>query len=178
MLRQKSISAVFTRAALNYYGKTKFPAVQLVWTGRNDKFPWEEHFEKKFLYVQPLLDRNADFKFREEKRLTVFTTRQWLELGKPILHVVHNTDGDWLFLTGDQMPDDIRIVALEDLVKKDQTLNQVFALDYGYSMEREATGRKWTRQNCRKMRMMGCINAFGSDLFEQYAGSDNDLKRT
>ena len=132
-------------AALNYYGKIKFPAVQLVWTDRNDKFPWEGNFEEKFLHDQPLLDRNADFKFREAKNLAVFTTRQWLELGKPILRVVHDTDGDWQFLTGDQMPEHGRVVALEEMVSKDKTLNEVFDLDYGYSMDRDFIGGEWTK---------------------------------
>lgn len=132
-------------AALKYYDKIKFPAVQLVWTDRNDKFPWEDNFEKEFLYDQPLLDRNADFKFREAKNLGIFTTRQWLELDQPILRVVHDTDGDWQFLTGDQMPEDIRLVALEQIVLRDKTLNEAFDLDYGYSMERDFIGGKWTK---------------------------------
>jgi hypothetical protein len=131
--------------ALNYYDKIKFPAVQLVWTDRNDKFPWEGDFEEEFLHDQPLLDRNADFKFREAKDLGIFTTRQWLELDKPILRVVHDTNGDWQFLTGDQMPGDIRLVALEQMVTRDSTLNAVFDLDYGYSMDRDYIGGKWTK---------------------------------
>lgn len=132
-------------AALNHYGKTKFPAVQLVWTDRNGQFPWEENFEAEFLHDQPLLDRNADFKFREAKNLGIFTTRQWLELGKPILRVVHDSDGDWQFLTGDQMPDDIRLVALEEMVIRDKTLNEVFDLDYGYAMDRDFVGGEWIK---------------------------------
>ncbi|WP_336518542.1 DUF4262 domain-containing protein [Pollutibacter soli] len=132
-------------AALNYYGERKFPAVQLIWTDRNDIFPWEKNFEEKFRYDQPLLDRNTDFKFREEKNLGVFTTRQWLDLHKPILRVVHNTDGDWQFLTGDEMQKDIRLVALEEMVIRDKTLNEAFDLDYGYSMEREYIGGEWTK---------------------------------
>ena len=133
-------------AALNFYQTTKFPALQLVWTDRNDKFPWEENFEEKFLYDQPLLDRNADFKFKEQKKLGIFTTRQWLELNKPILRVVHDLDGDWQFLTGDQMPEDIRLVALEQMVIKDKTLNEVFNLDYGHSAERKFIGDEWIKQ--------------------------------
>jgi len=132
-------------AALNYYDTIKFPAIQLVWTDRNDRFPWEDNFEEKFLYDQPLLDRNAEFKFREAKNLGIFTTRQWLELDKPILRVVHDIDGDWQFLTGDQMPDDIRLVTLEQVVLKDTTLNKVFDLDYGCSLEREFVGGEWTK---------------------------------
>ncbi len=50
--------------AINYYNTKDFPALQLVWTDRNNKFPWEKDFEEEFVYRQPLLDRNADFKFR------------------------------------------------------------------------------------------------------------------
>lgn len=132
-------------AALNYYHKTKFSAVQLIWTDRNDKFPWEENFEEKFLHYQPLLDRNAEFKFIEQKDLGIFTTRQWLDLNKPILRVVHDIDGDWQFLTGDQMQEDIRLVSLEEIVKSDKTLNGVFDLDYGFSMERNHVGGEWTK---------------------------------
>jgi hypothetical protein len=131
--------------AIKYYHSSDFPALQLIWTDRNDKFPWEEGFEEVFLYKQPLLDRNADFKFRESRDLATFTTRQWLENQMPILRVVHDNDGDWQFLTGDQMPDDIRIVALEQLVLKDKTLNRVFDLEYGESAEREFIGGPWTR---------------------------------
>jgi hypothetical protein len=132
-------------AALNYYELQKFPALQLVWTDRNNKFPWEENFEEKFLYDQPLLDRNAEFKFREAKNFGVFTTKQWLELDKPILRVVHDDDGDWQFLTGDQMPEDIKLVALEQMVLNDLTLNDVFDLNYGEAAEREFIGGKWER---------------------------------
>jgi Domain of unknown function (DUF4262) len=131
--------------AIDFYNSQDFPALQLVWTDRNDKFPWEADFEEDFIYMQPLLDRNADFKFREAKNLGIFTTRQWLELNKPILRVVHDTDGDWQFLTGDQMSEDVKLVALEQMVIKDKTLNEVFDLDYGEEAEREFVGGQWTR---------------------------------
>jgi len=132
-------------AAINFYETSKFPALQLVWTDRNDRFPWEENFENKFLHDQPLLDRNSEFKFREAKNLGIFATRQWLELHKPILRVVHDIDGDWQFLTGDQMPEDIKLVALEQMILKDKTLNEVFDLDYGQAADREFIGGKWTK---------------------------------
>ena len=133
--------------ALNYYQHNNFSALQLVWTDRNDKFPWEDGFEEKFIYDQPLLDRNADFKFREAKNLGIFTTRQWLDHNRPILRVVHDTDGDWQFLTGDQEPNDIRIVALEQMVLRDPSLNEVFDLDYGQAAERDSIGDSWTKLN-------------------------------
>lgn len=54
---------------IDFYNPVDFPALQLVWTDRNDKFPWDEGFEEEFIYKQPLLDRNADFKFREPKNV-------------------------------------------------------------------------------------------------------------
>jgi hypothetical protein len=68
-----------------------------------------------------------------------------LELDKPILRVVHDTDGDWQFLTGDQMTEDGKLVALEQMVIKDRTLNEVFYLDYGEEAEREFVGGEWIR---------------------------------
>ncbi len=131
--------------AINFYNSKEFPAIQLIWTDRNNKFPWDNEYESEFEFKQPLLDRNADFKFREAKNLGIFTTRQWLELDKPILRVVHDNDGDWQFLTGDQMPDDAKLVALEQMTIKDKTLNEVFDLDYGEQAEREYVGGQWTR---------------------------------
>lgn len=127
-----------------------FPALELVWTDRNNKFPWDDKHEEEFKYRQPLLDRNAEFKFREEKNLAIFTTRQWIEEHKPIVRVVHDDgDGDWQFLTGDQMPDDIRLVCLEEMLKSDLTLNVVFNLDYGEVAERSTIGGVWNRQPVR-----------------------------
>lgn len=134
-------------AALNYYQHDNFSALQLVWADRNNKLPWEDGFEEKLIYDQPLLDRNTDFKFREAKNLGIFTTRQWLEHNQAILRVVHDTDGDWQFLTGDQEPDDIRLVALEQMVLRDPTLNEVFDLDYNQAAERDVKGGKWERSN-------------------------------
>jgi hypothetical protein len=131
--------------AMEFYQYQRFPALQMVWHDRTDKFPWEEGVDESFKIAQPLLDRNADFKFHESPNLGIFTTRQWLEEGKPVLRVLHDLDGDWQFLTGDQYPDDIRLVALSQVVKKDPTLNDVFNLDYGESAGREFVGGAWTR---------------------------------
>lgn len=131
--------------AIDFYNSKEFPALQLVWPDRNNKFPWEKDFEEDFIYKQPLLDRNGLFKFREPKNLATFTTRQWLELKKPILRVVHEEDGDWQFLTGDQMPEDIKVVALEQLILRDNTLNDVFNLGYGEAADRDFVGGKWKR---------------------------------
>jgi len=124
-----------------------FPALQLVWTDRNGNYPWHLDYEEEFIYRQPLLDRNSDFKFREVKSLAIFTTRQWLEKRKPILRVVHDEDGDWQFLTGDQIQEDARIVSLEQMILRDTTLNELFNLDYGWAANRNFVGDKWIRHS-------------------------------
>ena len=124
-----------------------FPALQLLWTDRNGNYPWDKDYEEEFVYRQPMLDRNADFKFKEVKNVAVFTTRQWLEEKKPILRVVHDEDGDWQFLTCDQMPEDIKIVALEQMTLRDPTLNDIFNLDYGEEAKRDFVGGKWIRNS-------------------------------
>lgn len=103
------------------------------------------NFNTGLLYKQPLLDRNADFKFYEPKNLATFTTRQWLEEKKDILRVVHDHNGDWQFLTDNHLPFDITTVALEELIKSDSTLNELFDLDYGETAERSAAGETWIR---------------------------------
>jgi hypothetical protein len=135
----------YFKLALKYYQLDRIPAMQLIWTDRENRFPWDISFQDEFVYKQPLLDRNAAFKFREPTNLGIITTRQWLDLDQPILRVVHCHEGDWQFLTGDQVLDDGRIVALEQLVLQDPTLNEVFNLDYGEAADRSQAGGQWTR---------------------------------
>jgi len=40
--------------AIRHYNNADFPAIQLVWADRNDKFPWDKDFEEVFIYKQPL----------------------------------------------------------------------------------------------------------------------------
>ena len=49
------------------------------------------------------------------------------------------------FLTGDQMHEDAKIVALEEMLLKDKTLNEVFNLDFGELAERDFINGHWTR---------------------------------
>ena len=128
-----------------YHKTSSFPCLQLVWTDRRGRYPWETGFDKHLQDLQPLLDRNADFKFKELRSLGVFTTRQHLEKNQPILRVVHDRDGDWQFLTGDQRPEDGRMICLEDMIRRDGTLHELFNLDYGEWAEREAADAPWTR---------------------------------
>ena len=131
--------------AIEFYGK-QFPAFQIVWTDRSDHFPWEEGYEDEFKYQQPLLDRNARFKFREDKNLGVITDRYFLEDGEKILYVEHDSEGDWTFLTGEELNTfDARLVFLEEVIERDSSLNDLFNLDYGEYATRQKNDETWTR---------------------------------
>lgn len=124
----------------------EFKALQMVWPDRQNHFPWDEEAEQNFRFTQPLLDRNHSFKFPEEKNLAVFTNKQHLEENKPILYVIHEEDGDWQFLTGDELSEsDAKVVALEQMVKRDPSLNELFNLERGEEAERSSLQAKWIR---------------------------------
>lgn len=126
-----------------YDNSLNFPTFQVVWPDNEGLFPWEAGFNEKFKFQQPLLDRNTSFKFLEERNLGVFTTSEVLE-GKCIKYVYHNEDGDWQFHS-EQEPNlkNARMVCLEDLVKKDPSLNEIYYLNYGESAERAEIGDAW-----------------------------------
>ncbi len=120
-----------------------FPTLQIAWPDREGKFPWEQEFNQNFKFKQPLLDRNTEFKFLEKRNLGVFTTSDVLN-GEPIKFVYHNEDGDWQFHSKQEPNlDDAKIVCLEELVKKDPTLNEIYYLNYGESAVRNSIGEKW-----------------------------------
>jgi hypothetical protein len=127
----------------------EFPALQLFWPDNSGTFPWESTYDQTLKFSQPLLDRKLDFKFFEKRNLAVFIVKQIFKDNKPILYVSHDSEeGDWQFLTGDTvMTDDIMIVSLEEVVKHDPTINELFNLPRGHSATRDIPGGKWLRQN-------------------------------
>jgi hypothetical protein len=120
-----------------------FPALQLVWPDKENKFPWQPEFNTDWKFKQPLLDRNADFKFYEERNLGVFTTYHVLE-GKPIIWAYHNEDGDWQFHS-EESPniEDAKIVCLEEITKIDPSINDIYHLECGYRASRKNKNDDW-----------------------------------
>ena len=127
-----------------FYDKTfDFPLLQLVWPDKQRKFPWDEEFNPEWKFKQPLLDRNIDFKFYEERNLGVFTTKQAFA-GDPILYVYHNDDGDWQFHTSlEPELGDAMIVCLEEITKLDPTINKLYHLQFGWRAWRKSKEDEW-----------------------------------
>lgn len=128
-----------------YYKKTfNFPVLQVVWPDKGSKWPWESEFNESWKFKQPLLDKVIDFKYYEERNLGVYTTYHALE-GKPILYVHHNEDGDWQFHTEfEPKIEDSKLVSLDEMIKLDRTLNEIYYLNYGQTAYRNEIGAKWT----------------------------------
>jgi len=121
-----------------------FPLLQLVWPDKHHHFPWDKDFQDDWKFKQPLLDRNTDFKFYEERNLGVYTTKNAFK-GEPILYVYHNNDGDWQFHTSLE-PDlgDAMIVCLDEIIKLDPTINEIYHLQYGWRAWRESKEDDWS----------------------------------
>ncbi len=127
-----------------FYNQTfDFPLLQLVWTDKQNNFPWDKDFNPDWKFKQPLLDRNTDFKFYEERNLAVFTTKQAFD-GEPILYVYHNEDGDWQFHTSlEPNLDDSMVVALEQMTKLDASINEIYYLQFGWRAWRDNKEGEW-----------------------------------
>lgn len=126
-----------------YYKNFDFPMLQMIWPDKENKLPWEEGFNPEWKFKQPLLDRNTDFFFYEERNLGVFTTQDVLE-GVPILHIYHNEDGDWQFHSSTSPQEkDAKLVSLEELVKLDPSINDVYYLEYGAMAHRASKDDEW-----------------------------------
>ncbi|HEU4551713.1 MAG TPA: DUF4262 domain-containing protein [Chitinophaga sp.] len=127
----------------NFYSTDDYPSLQMVWPDKKSLFPWEQGFNPAWKFKQPLLDRNTDFKFYEERNVAVFTTKHVLE-GKPILYVYHNDDGAWQFHS-EREPDltDAKLVCLEEITRIDPSVNEVYHLSFGQSAWRESVNDPW-----------------------------------
>ncbi|MCC7084055.1 MAG: hypothetical protein IT427_03500 [Pirellulales bacterium] len=86
--------------------------------------------------------------FADPKDVAVFTVRQIVRDGKPILRVAHEVDdGAWQFLqlgTPDQA--DAMIVALDEIVQIDPTVAELADLPLGWRAERSSPGDPWQRE--------------------------------
>ncbi|NDV59731.1 DUF4262 domain-containing protein [Bacteroides sp. 519] len=126
-----------------YDNSFDFPLLQIVWPDKQHNFPWDKAFNPDWKFRQPLLDRNTDFKFYEERNLGVYTTKQAFE-GEPILFVYHNKDGNWQFhTTSEPNTDDAQLVCLEEIIKLDPSINEVYHLQYGWRAWRESSNAEW-----------------------------------
>ena len=130
-------------AGLFYNQSFDFPLLQLVWTDKQNNFPWDKDFNPDWKFKQPILDRNTDFKFYEERDLAVLTTKQAF-IGDTILYVYHDEDGNWQFHTSlEPNLDNSMVVSLDQITKLDTTINEIYYLPFGWRAWRDNKDGEW-----------------------------------
>jgi hypothetical protein len=85
--------------------------------------------------------------FEDPNNVAVFSLRQIIFEGQPILHVTHdNEDGSWQFL-GAEIPEenDAVVVALEEIVKHDPSVKELADLPLGWEARRRNKNENWQR---------------------------------
>jgi hypothetical protein len=91
-------------------------------------------------------DSSREWRFAEPRNLAVFVARSVVEIGRPILRVFHEADGDWQFLPGGRVqPNEAMVVALEEVVRIDPAVVEVADLPEGWVATRESPEASWRR---------------------------------
>jgi hypothetical protein len=86
--------------------------------------------------------------FTDTCNTAVFTTRDIIEEGKPILHVTHDQDdGAWEFHTRKTVQvSEAKIVALDEIIVRDPSIVELADLPLGWSAVRDSITSPWKRQ--------------------------------
>jgi hypothetical protein len=128
-----------------YHEGPEFPILQCVWPDRSQRYPWDDDFDEDLVERQPVWATDKSWPFSDAKNLGVTTTQQVLD-GHPIQIVSHDDDGDWQFLCGTTNDvDDARMVALEEIVNLDKTLEELAGLPRGEQAQRGSQDAPWQR---------------------------------
>ena len=85
--------------------------------------------------------------FHEPRNCVTFVTAQVLERAEPILHVVHDENGEWQFIgCSDGTVQNGRVIALQEAVELDPSVLQLADMPIGWNALRHSPERPWTRQ--------------------------------
>jgi hypothetical protein len=88
----------------------------------------------------------SNWSFREPPSTIVVTQRLVIQKKYPILFVIHDTGGDWMFLADDRTQlDPVIELSFRDLVAIDSTVSQVADLGPGWKAQRATRQSPWIR---------------------------------
>jgi len=92
--------------------------------------------------------------FSDPRKVAVFVSRLIIEEGHPIFYVTHDLeDGAWQFHTKNHMctgDEDLRIVALEEVYSRDNSIGELHDLPFGWYAWRQDPSAAWERQEIPK----------------------------
>jgi hypothetical protein len=87
-----------------------------------------------------------DWPFDEPRDRAVFSAREIIFEGEPILFVSHDNDGDWPFLTGASVDkEDAAVVGLGEIAELDPTVLRLADLPTGWMATRRSANANWER---------------------------------
>src|SRR5438874_228621 len=85
--------------------------------------------------------------FPEPRSYVTFVTAQVLERAEPILHAVHDENGEWQFIgSTDGTVENGRVIALREAVELDPSVLQLADMPIGWHAFRDSPERPWTRK--------------------------------
>jgi hypothetical protein len=75
----------------------------------------------------------------------VFTTRNVVKNGFPIIRVLHDEDDDWQFLSDEEnlTEEDAVVLSLEEIIKLDKTILEIINLPKNRQALRNNKGKTW-----------------------------------
>lgn len=80
----------------------------------------------------------------EHRKRAIFTLKQIVREGLPILYVVHDKDDEWQFLSnGNVSVDDLMIISLDEVLNIDPSLENILWIPEGTEARRERIGGDW-----------------------------------
>jgi hypothetical protein len=85
--------------------------------------------------------------FHEQRNCVTFVTAHLLERAKPILHAVHDENGEWQFIgSSDGTVENGRVIALQEAVELDPSVLKLADMPVGWHALRDSPERPWTRK--------------------------------
>lgn len=138
------------------------PMAQVVWADAHGRFLWDDGIDAWYRDSQPSLWIPASehpqgrwsgalvqgpWPFPDPPDTAAFTTKRIAFERHAVLHVVHDSDGDWQFLDGqDVTPDDAAVVHMAHVVGAHLGVVEVADLPRGWEAFRETENGPWTRR--------------------------------
>ena len=117
---------------------------------------------------------NREWSFADAPNTAVYTTRDIIEGGNPILIVTHDQDdGAWQFRTVNTTQNsDGRITALGEIAFRDPSVIELFDLPIGWMAMRHSTTGPWVRQPILSTSTAEQLTEYDDSLFPAAVASE------